>query len=55
MIGATGSVVVVEVGVVYQTTGHLPMDDFGASGGLEQGAVPAVDISESFRGSTDVG
>ena len=55
MIGAAGSVVVVEVGFVYQTTAHLPMDDFGALGGLEQGAVPAVDISESFRGGADVG
>ena len=55
MIGAAGSAAVVEVGFVYQTTVHLPMDNFGALGGLEQGAVPAVDISESFHGSADMG
>ena len=55
VIGTAGSVAVVKVGFVYQTTIHLPMDDFGALGGLEQGAIPVVDISESFRGSVDMG
>ena len=55
MIGAAGNVVVIEVGFVYQTTVHLPMDDFDALSGLEQGAIPAVDISESFHGGADVG
>ena len=55
MIDAAGSVAVVEVGFVYQTTVYLPMNNFGGLDGLEQGAVPAVDMSQSFHGGADVG